>query len=356
MPRFEVYIPAAAGSGTNVTVRVDAENWMAALKTGFYKLGEQGFQMHNVMVDIQDDNSLHVTETSSGRVFRIRELSDLEVAQAEPKKPALPPMDVPTEQALRPSRPSNPSIPALGAAPAAAPATAATAQAKPAFVPPRVAPAPGLPPMRPVTPSPLRRGKNVPSAVIELEKPVSAVRGTIGRARTDKSAQEKQVDVLFDVFERVSSLQSMKSAEEGLSFLIDLAMEKIPSESASVLRANLGTGDLTFAAARGPKANELLQARFTVPAGTGIAGFCASEGVSVALSDVQKDTRHYSVVADRVNYTPRSLLCSPMMVQGRAYGAMQLINRGGGSNFTEYEVGLLSYIAHQAAVFLSSHY
>ena len=32
------------------------------------------------MVDVQDDGSVHVTDTSSTRVFRIREMSESEIA------------------------------------------------------------------------------------------------------------------------------------------------------------------------------------------------------------------------------------------------------------------------------------
>src|SRR4051812_34526549 len=95
MPRFEVFIPAADTAGFNVTFRVDADNWMAALKTGMTKLGEQGASVQNILVDIQDDNSVHVTESASGRVFRIRELTEAEAAQAQPKRGTQPPMPTP---------------------------------------------------------------------------------------------------------------------------------------------------------------------------------------------------------------------------------------------------------------------
>ncbi|HEY0882684.1 MAG TPA: hypothetical protein VGD87_14180, partial [Archangium sp.] len=88
MPKFEVHIPATDSNGFNVTLKVGAENWMAALKAGMQKLGEQGTVSQNVMVDIQEDNSIHVTEPASGRVFRIRELSEEEAAKAQVKRPS----------------------------------------------------------------------------------------------------------------------------------------------------------------------------------------------------------------------------------------------------------------------------
>jgi GAF domain-containing protein len=91
-----------------------------------------------------------------------------------------------------------------------------------------------------------------------------------------------------------------------------------------------------------------------IPAGAGIAGFCSSEGVSVAVSDVEKDPRFYSGVAEKVDYETKSILCAPMMTHGRSFGCMQLINRRGGPQFQEHEVGVLAYLAHQAALFMNN--
>ena len=88
MSKFEVHIPATDGNGFNVTLKVGADNWMSALKAGLQKLGEQGTISQNVMVDIQEDNSIHVTEAASGRVFRIRELTEEEAAKAQVKRPS----------------------------------------------------------------------------------------------------------------------------------------------------------------------------------------------------------------------------------------------------------------------------
>ena len=120
-----------------------------------------------------------------------------------------------------------------------------------------------------------------------------------------------------------------------------------------MLRADGATGDLTFVAARGPKAKEILKANIVVPAGTGIAGFCASEGVSVAVSDVEKDPRFYAEIGTRFGFATRSMLCAPMMTHGRSFGCVQIINRKGGPQFLEHEVGVMAYLAHQAALFLN---
>ncbi len=387
MPRFEVHIPSAEPNGINVTLRVDAEHWMAALRTGLLKLGEQGSSVQNVLVDIQGDGSVHVTESANGRVFEIRELKP--PPDAAPTLPAIPIAAVP-----RPGLKEEPALgsgqypraeSALAAPPSMANATslssAAAGQPNPGVLAP---PAPRSTPRRdsagwpwaaslspggeiegapaqrnffhahlPRTPAAVRRLE--PSSVIELLRPTQAAKGQIGRALDRKRDRRAEIeDALSDVFERVQGAYAEGSAQSALYLLLDLALEKMASESGSVLTSDAVTGDLTFAAARGPKAAELLKAGLVVPAGMGIAGFCAAEGVSVALSDVQRDPRWYSEVSERLRYDTKSVLCAPMMTHGRAFGCMQLINRKGSDAFTEHEIGMLAYIAHQGALYLNS--
>src|SRR5215475_12934307 len=107
MARFEVFIPAGEPGSFDVTLRVDAVNWMQALKTGFHRLGEQGLFPHNVLVDVQDDGSVHVTDANSARVFRIREMSDAEIAAAKVKpRPTPIGTPVPPEPVVPPPTPS----------------------------------------------------------------------------------------------------------------------------------------------------------------------------------------------------------------------------------------------------------
>jgi len=342
MPRYEVHIPGAPPDGLTVTFRVDAPNWMQALKTGFLKLGATGLVVHNVLVDVADDGSLHVTEGDSGRVFRIRELTEEEAAQAKVKAPLAPPAD-PSDAPTQVVRPE---------------ALAAPTPAKPAAQPahPVVFAKPAPAPDRPVgrsTPraTPLSTPALVLPTTVELTEPTHPVRGAIGRTRTPAPAREMD-DVLAEVFNRVQGVYQYREAASGLYFLLDLALEKIPAEAGSALSSELITGTLRFVAVRGPKAKDILEARALIPAGQGIAGFCTTEGVSLALSDVHRDRRWYSAIADRLQYETRSLLCSPMVSAGRAYGCLELINRKNSSTFTDQEVGLLAYIAHQGALFL----
>lgn len=367
MPKFEVHIPASDPNGFNVTLKVGADNWMSALKAGMQKLGEQGAVSQNVMVDIQEDNSIHITEPASGRVFRIREMSDAEAANAKVKRPsqirpAVQRTEVKTEPGLpkveaktQPlPKPEEKTVPVARNVPDDLNKTLTDA--------PKFENVPLLQKPAPAPPSQTRRAAKS-SARIELKdveelvQPLKAPTGTIGRAKSSpnvvKSQRQETEEILSDIFLRVVDIGSKKTVEEAMDFILDLVLEKVPCEAGSVMRADIATGDLTFLSARGPKAKDILKSKIVVPAGTGIAGFCSAEGVSLAVNDVEKDPRFYAEVGERIGFETRSLLCAPMMTHGHSFGCVQVINRKGGPHFLEHEVGVLAYLAHQAALYLN---
>ncbi|HTS79722.1 MAG TPA: GAF domain-containing protein [Myxococcaceae bacterium] len=364
MARFEVFIPAGEPGSFDVTLRVDAANWMQALKTGFHRLGEQGLVPHNVLVDVQDDGSVHVTDASSSRVFRIRELSDAEAAAVKvkprptpvgtpvPPEPVVPPPSAAMVDPVK--RTERPDLPLVGIAREVKDPHVTSGLDVPPLDP-TVLRAPDRPtsPMA-SRPTPMSTPRVVLPPTTELVSSSKPPVGPIGRRKPARSPAAQMEDVLAELFERVQGVYQRRDAADGLGFLLDLAMEKIPVEAGSVFSSELVSGDLRFVVVRGPKAQEILDAKIVIPAGTGIVGFCAVEGVSLALSDVQKDPRYYRGVSDRVHYETRSILCSPIIAHGRTFGCMELVNRRETPVFTEYEVGMLSYVAHQGALFLDT--
>ncbi len=367
MAKFEVFIPAAEAGGFDMTLKVDAANWMAALKAGLQKLGEQGSTIQNVLVDIQDDNTIHVTEPKDNRVFRIKELSEEEAAKAPIKRPSQirpqPSQQARTELNLPVAK--KPGAQEEKTQPAGSPLRREEATqpvGRPTSSENVTEPArkPGGPP-RPGTKPGHKSSPRIDMAQLqidELQKPVSPVKGAIGRPKSatgiPAAPRANVEDLLAEVFERVQEIHSKPTADDALAFVLDLALEKVPAESGSVFRADYATGDLSFAVARGPKAKELLAAKLIVPAGSGIAGFCSMEGVSLAISDVDKDPRHYRAVVDKVDYDVTSLACAPMMTHGRSFGCVQLLNKKGSHTFADHEIGIISYLAHQAALYLNN--
>lgn len=97
MARYEVFVPAAPPKlPVDLTLRLEADHWLGALKTGLGRLGEAQAS-NNVLCDIQADGSIHVTDPDTGRVFRILELPALTPVAAPPvaAPPAEPKAPVP---------------------------------------------------------------------------------------------------------------------------------------------------------------------------------------------------------------------------------------------------------------------
>ncbi len=376
MAKYEVFIPAAAPGEFNVTLKVDADNWMAGLKAGLKKLpNEKGTQVANIMVDIMEDNSIHVTDANTGRVFRIKELEEAAAAAPAPQAPAPAPAakTLPEMPAFAPAPDANPeTAQTVVGAPPPKPAAAPVAKAAPTPAPkvePKPAPKPMPPPAKPVAkvepkaapvaakPAPKAELKPAPKAapaaegsarsVEVVDRPSQPVTGHIGRSKTSLQLE----DILADLFERTQDVYGRKR-EAGLAFLLDLALEKIPADAGSVFVADFADDTLKLSTARGPKAAELEKLKLRIPTGVGVVGFCSQEAVSLAISDTQKDPRFYREVSKKIGYETQSILCAPMVSGGRSFGCLEIINRKGTAHFTDAEVAILSYIAHQGAEYL----
>lgn len=366
MAKFEVFIPALGSGGMDLTFRVEADNWLAALNTGLKKIGEKGGAGNNLLVDIQSDESIHVTDPKSGRVFRIAEQQA--PAEAPPESEPLGTADrtminVANPFDPQPGRPSTRELPSVRspARPVTEPDTLPPQPALPLrpTAPLRPTTEPGLPPVsrpapvRPKSSPAMRKPSGIPVAVTEVSREqVRPPTGRIGRERPQRP--DNVDDVLAELFERVQELESFSDPEEALDFILDLAMEKISAESGSVFLADLSTNDLTLGGARGPKSKELLRLNPRVPMGVGIVGFCALEGLSLAISDAQRDPRFFRAISDRIGYPVKTILAVPMLRGGRCFGCLEVLNKKTSSTFTEGEVAILAYLAEATARFLET--
>ncbi len=345
---YEVLIPSSDPNGYDETITVDATNWMVALKSGLERTGEPEADIRNVMCDIKDDNSIHVTDAMTRRVFILREVDPEEDEEVETLR----------KQAAE----------AAEAERKAAEEAALKAAAEPPTPPPAQAPEqPAVESAHSDTsPSDSWLGEDgrmrVGSASIEAlqreEEPARVVRSE--RRKTSerepvqigRAAETVSENILEDIFLEVQSIhENTMDMEQVVNFVMELAMSKVPAESGAVLFANSDGRELYFTTARGPKAAEVMD--FRVPMGKGIVGFCARQGVSLAISDAQRDNRFYREISDALQYPTHSILCAPIQFEGRVYGCIELMNRQEGSSFSSNEVNAITYIGRQFAEYIN---
>lgn len=309
---YEVFIPAMEAGKNNVTQKVDAENWIAALRSGLAKIGEQGDIVKNVMCDIQENGDIFVTDPKSGRLFKIKEVGESPSAGAG---------------GLEHRTPTNDE-----AATVAMPAVDKGASWK-EFA------------SAPIDTSEHRAAAPDPGAQVLEVTETQATAESLAQAHGRKQDAD---EILADVFEESANIFDFGEDVQGaVEFVMDLVMAKVDCEAGSVLFANINEHELYFASARGPKAGEVMGYR--VPMGKGIVGFCAKEGQALALSNAARSPLFFKQIAESIGYPARSIACAPVEHEGRSYGAIEVLNKTASDEFTAGELEVIKYLGGRLA-------
>jgi len=89
---------------------------------------------------------------------------------------------------------------------------------------------------------------------------------------------------------------------------------------------------------------------YRIDKGMGIAGWVAAHGEPVIVNNAHQDRRFSSFVDDSFGFRTNSLICVPLIVQGRVIGVIEVLNKFSGEAFTDTDLDLLTILASMAAV------
>ena len=438
---YRIFIPALQPDGVSMTLDVEAENWMLALRYGLDEIGADRDLVKRAVCDIKGDNTIHVMEPAQGRVFVLREVPASDRVTTPPDRPEN--VGEPTPQIQLPAVPevSVQRIPTEPELPMAIPVQIPEVTDE---IPVWAEDVPGTPTPFALPPEPVRAGRGksegptqhelpplprmnerttepvlpavrseketvleMPAVDPSLARSVSTSAPPLGsidyplneadlekyfekppeRARRSISHLNLQAvmmdsprlvsrepseeiasqileelrtpdasddDLMAVVYEEMQEIDFAGSTiDEGLEFALELAVKRLPSEAGWMMLVDLNERDLYFAAATGPKAEEVMSYR--LPFGKGIAGFCTVNGVSLALADVERDPRFQSEISRSVGYKLDSVACAPIQLEGRVFGAIQLMNRRNASEYRPSELEVLNYVAKRTAEYLSQN-
>ena len=70
------------------------------------------------------------------------------------------------------------------------------------------------------------------------------------------------------------------------------------------------------------------------------------------IEDLTQDPRHAREVAEQTGYVPKGIMSVPLLVEERALGVLQVLDRPHRPGFTLQEMELLGLFANQAAIAL----
>jgi len=99
--------------------------------------------------------------------------------------------------------------------------------------------------------------------------------------------------------------------KDQLACIINLCVDAVQAEAASVLLLNDEKNMLEFYAVEGEKSEAL--SKFTLPVEHGIAGWVIRESESIVVNDVRSDGRFFQGVDNNTGFVTNSILAVPMI-------------------------------------------
>jgi GAF domain-containing protein len=145
-------------------------------------------------------------------------------------------------------------------------------------------------------------------------------------------------------------LGAEESYRELLRSVVETARAIFRARASSVFLLDEEADELVFEAVAGEGAESLVGRRF--PSSTGVAGWVLVTRQPLVVEDVGADTRFSHEAAESTGYVPKGLMAVPLLVEDRALGVLEVLDRPNEERFTLAEMDLLSLFANQAAIAL----
>jgi GAF domain-containing protein len=122
----------------------------------------------------------------------------------------------------------------------------------------------------------------------------------------------------------------------------------LDAEAAALFLVDEERDELRFEVALGGRSDKV--ENLTLPLGEGLAGYVASTGQPLAISNVEEDARFAAAFAQKVAYIPRNILCVPMILGDRNVGVLEMLDKRGEAPFGVRDMEILGHFAKLAAL------
>jgi two-component system, cell cycle response regulator len=124
-------------------------------------------------------------------------------------------------------------------------------------------------------------------------------------------------------------------------------MRVVKSEAGSLFEVDHTNNNLFFRAVVGQSSDKV--SRFKIPLGQGVVGHVAESKQAVVVANALEDRKHLRSIGNAVGFEARNLVAIPILIRGRVFGVVELLNRIGDEGFTASDVEMLSYACEMAA-------
>ena len=169
------------------------------------------------------------------------------------------------------------------------------------------------------------------------------------RLRLDAAHREllRQARYLNTYLTVSSMVAQCLDPHELLEAVLNVIMETVSAEGASVLLLDENQANFQFYSIEGP-AKQCLMA-VTFPADKGIAGSILQAQRSEVVNDVHSDPRFFGKIDSEHGFVTQNLIAIPLTAGEEKIGVMEVLNKSGGEPFTDEERLLLDSIAEEIA-------
>jgi GAF domain-containing protein len=146
----------------------------------------------------------------------------------------------------------------------------------------------------------------------------------------------------------------MSSEEKPLSALDQCLMETmqiVGASDGSFAHLDPKTDELVFTLVHGMLEKRLIGLR--IKRDQGVAGWVMENGGVVTVNEPRQDWRFSSEVDDEFSFLTRSLICAPVMWEGRPVGVIELLNKEP-QKFSKSDETMLSLLCDVATAALTA--
>lgn len=144
-----------------------------------------------------------------------------------------------------------------------------------------------------------------------------------------------------------SLVTSVLDMDQLMSLIIEVATKVMDAKGSSLLLVNEDGKKLQFFSATGEKKGKLKKMELNID--EGIAGWVATHGKPVLVSNVKDDKRWNKNFAQQLEFEPRSIACYPMKIDDHVIGVIEVIDKKDGSVLREEDMDMLSAFTELAA-------
>jgi len=158
-------------------------------------------------------------------------------------------------------------------------------------------------------------------------------------------------DMMLDLLAGINNFFARSlNFEETLKTGVDHIKTYLAAEAASLFLLENDGQDIVCRASAGPV--DIMGMRLAP--GEGIVGRAIQDGQTLIVHDVRDDSRFAARVDKTTGFTTESILCAPLIIQGRTIGAMEVLNKPGNGLFAGHHRIALTVLASATAMALQN--